>query len=146
MKKIIFMGAIGCGKTSLCQAIYGEELRYSKTQALSFYPEVIDTPGEFILHRQYYNALIVSAADAQVIGLIQSIMEVEQIFSPGFGAIFPKPVIGIISKMDMEYPKENLEIVRQNLKTAGAEKIFEVSSMNGMGIKEIITFLEEMAE
>ena len=29
---------------------------------------MIDTPGEFILHRQYYNALNVTAAEADVIG------------------------------------------------------------------------------
>ena len=51
------MGAIGCGKTTLCQALRGEEIKYDKTQAVSFYPEMIDTPGEFILHRSYYSAL-----------------------------------------------------------------------------------------
>lgn len=55
------MGAIGCGKTTLCQALRGEAIVYDKTQAVEFHPEMIDTPGEFILHRQYYAALTVTA-------------------------------------------------------------------------------------
>ena len=42
-----------------------------KTQAVEFHTEMIDTPGEFILHRQYYNALNVTAAEADVIGFLK---------------------------------------------------------------------------
>ena len=34
MKKVIFIGNIGCGKTTLSQAILGDELEYKKTQAV----------------------------------------------------------------------------------------------------------------
>ncbi len=30
MKRIVFIGTIGCGKTTLGQAIHGDELRYRK--------------------------------------------------------------------------------------------------------------------
>lgn len=80
MKRIILMGAIGCGKTTLCQALQGKELIYDKIQAVEFHTEMIDTPGEFILHRQYYNALNVTAAEADVIGLVQSAVETQQVF------------------------------------------------------------------
>ena len=43
MKRIILMGAIGCGKTTLCQALQGKELIYDKTQAVEFHTEMIDT-------------------------------------------------------------------------------------------------------
>lgn len=146
MKKIIFMGAVGCGKTTLCQAIQGEELTYQKTQAVSFMPEMIDTPGEFILHRQYYNALNVTASDARVIGLVQSVLEQEQIFSPGFGSIFPKKIIGIITKIDLAERPERIEWVRNQLKNAGASEIFEVSSYDKQGIAELTRYLDKLEE
>ncbi|MGM0209250.1 ethanolamine utilization protein, EutP [Enterococcus sp. DIV0421] len=141
MKRIILMGAIGCGKTTLCQALQGKELRYNKTQAVEFHTTMIDTPGEFILHRQYYNALNVTAAEADVIGLVQSVLETEQIFSPGFGSIFPKKVIGILTKVDLVNASDQL--IHQQLKNAGATEIFEVSSVEKTGLQELINYLEE---
>lgn len=136
------MGAIGCGKTTLCQALRGEEIKYDKTQAVSFYPEMIDTPGEFILHRSYYSALTITAADAQVIGLVQSASEQEQVFSPGFGAIFPKEIIGIITKIDLAKDQNAIDRVVGQLKAAGASKIFKVSIVKGQGIEELSEHLE----
>jgi len=138
MKRIILMGAIGCGKTTLCQALQGKE-----TQAVEFHTEMIDTPGEFILHRQYYNALNVTAAEADVIGLVQSAVETQQVFSPGFGSIFPKEIIGILTKIDLAQDSQQLEIVRQQLKSAGATRIFEISSVEKIGLQELVDYLEE---
>lgn len=143
MKRMILMGAIGCGKTTLCQALQGKELRYAKTQAVEFHTTMIDTPGEFILHRQYYNALNVTAAEADVIGLVQSALETEQIFSPGFGSIFPKKVIGILTKVDLVNDPNQLSHIHQQLKNAGAKEIFEVSSVEKTGLQELINYLEE---
>lgn len=137
------MGAIGCGKTTLCQALRGEEIKYDKTQAVSFYPEMIDTPGEFILHRSYYSALTVTAADAQFIGLVQSVNEQEQVFSPSFGSIFPKEIIGIITKTDLAKDQDAIDRVAAQLKAAGASKIFKVSMERGQGIEELSEYLEE---
>ena len=124
MKRIILMGAIGCGKTTLCQALQGKELIYDKTQAVEFHTEMIDTPGEFILHRQYYNALNVTAAEADVIGLSKCCRNTTS-FSPGFGSIFPKEIIGILTKIDLAQDSQQLEIVRQQLKSAGATRILK---------------------
>ncbi|MBM7711515.1 EutP/PduV family microcompartment system protein [Enterococcus xiangfangensis] len=142
MRKIILMGAIGCGKTTLCQALNGDNLSYNKTQAVSYYTDIIDTPGEFVLHRQYYSALSVSAADAQVIGLVQSVTELEQVFSPGFASMFPKQVVGIVSKTDLAKDAKQIDLIRQQLQSAGAEKIFYASSINHSGLEELEGFLK----
>lgn len=62
---------------------------------------MIDTPGEFVQHRQLYSALTVTAADASVIAILQSVTEKKQTFSPMFASIFAKPVIGIVTKVDL---------------------------------------------
>lgn len=143
MRKIILMGAVGCGKTTLCQALYQQEPVYNKTQAVTYYPEIIDTPGEFVLHRHYYSALTVSAADAQMIGLVQSVTEKEQVFSPGFATMFPKQVIGIITKADLSQAAADVERIEKQLQAAGAGRIFVVSVEDQQGLAELGGFLAD---
>lgn len=47
MKKIILMGRVGCGKTTLTQALRGKKIHYHKTQYINHYDVIIDTPGEY---------------------------------------------------------------------------------------------------
>ncbi|SJZ38121.1 ethanolamine utilization protein EutP [Pilibacter termitis] len=143
MQKIILMGAVGCGKTSLIQAMRGEDLNYNKTQTLEFIDEMIDTPGEYILHRKFIQSLTVTAAEADVVGLVQSVSEHEQIFSQGFGAMYPKTVIGIVTKMDLATDDAEIRFVETQLKEAGAERIFYVSSKEKVGLEKLHDFLSE---
>ncbi|MGL5354913.1 MAG: EutP/PduV family microcompartment system protein, partial [Clostridium sp.] len=66
MKKVIFIGKTGCGKTTLCQSLDSEEIKYRKTQSVEIYNSSIDTPGEYLENRFYYKALIVTSADADL--------------------------------------------------------------------------------
>lgn len=45
MRKIILFGRSGCGKTTLTQALRGQDIVYHKTQYINHYDAVIDTPG-----------------------------------------------------------------------------------------------------
>ena len=47
MKKIILIGRSGAGKTTLTQALKGEEIKYHKTQYVNYFECIIDTPGEY---------------------------------------------------------------------------------------------------
>lgn len=47
VKKIILMGRVGCGKTTLTQALRGKTIHYHKTQYINHHDVVIDTPGEY---------------------------------------------------------------------------------------------------
>ncbi|GAB2023815.1 EutP/PduV family microcompartment system protein [Pseudolactococcus yaeyamensis] len=143
MKKIILMGAVGCGKTSLIQALRGQALTYDKTQTLEFIDDMIDTPGEYMLHRKFIQSLTVTAAEADVVGLVQSVTEQEQIFSQGFGAMYPKNVIGIVTKMDLVKGEEAISFVETQLKEAGSEDIFRVSAKNKIGLLALQNYLSE---
>ncbi|MDR2976706.1 MAG: EutP/PduV family microcompartment system protein [Streptococcaceae bacterium] len=142
MKKIILMGAVGCGKTTLTQALHGQSLDYDKTQALQFHEDIIDTPGEYILHRKFIQSLTVTAAESDVIGLVQSVAEQEQIFSYGFAGMFPKETLGIITKIDLAQSTEEIRFVESQLKEAGAKKIFKISAYQQKGIGELKKYLE----
>ncbi|MCA5013498.1 MULTISPECIES: EutP/PduV family microcompartment system protein [unclassified Enterococcus] len=141
MKKAIFIGSVGCGKTTLSQKLKGEELAYNKTQAIEFHDQIIDTPGEFIQHRNYYSALLTTAVEAELIVLMASAVEKRQTFSPLFASSFAKPCIGIITKIDLA-TEEDLKQTKRQLELAGAKKIFMISAVEDQGIDELLAYLE----
>lgn len=142
MRKIIFAGSTGSGKTTLCQRLHGQEMAYKKTQAVESFEQAIDTPGECIENRYLYKMLLVSSVDADVIGLVQDCTKEESYFPPGFATMFAKPVIGIVTKVELAQSDEDIAKARDHLQAAGAERIFEVSSMENVGVEELQAYLE----
>lgn len=139
MKKILLIGKSGCGKTTLTQRINGIDIEYKKTQMVTYSNDVLDTPGEYLENRTLYNALIISSYDSDVIGMVQANNDPESMFPPGFSSAFTKPVIGIITKSDLEGDTKKSE---EMLKEAGATKIFVLSSYENKGIRDLIEYLE----
>ena len=129
-------------KSSLTQRLKGLELTYYKTQAVEFHDTIIDTPGEFLQHRRYYNALNVTGADADVIGLLVAASNQMQTFPQGFSSLFNQEVIGIVTKIDMADKEEQIEKARRQLKAAGAKEIFEISATENEGIDRLQAYLE----
>ena len=86
-------------------------------------------------------ALMITSADAEVIGLIESATEERSMFPPGYAGSFAKTVIGIITKIDIADEKQ-VEIAERKLKLAGVQKIFRVSSVTKEGLDELLTYLE----
>lgn len=142
MRKIIFAGSTGSGKTTLCQRLHGQQMAYKKTQAVENFEQAIDTPGECIENRYLYKMLLVSSVDADVIGLAQDCTKEESYFPPGFATMFAKPVIGIVTKVELAQSDEDIEKARDYLEAAGVERIFEVSSMENVGVEELQAYLK----
>ncbi|WII36774.1 EutP/PduV family microcompartment system protein [Paenibacillus thiaminolyticus] len=143
MKTIIFAGSTGSGKTTLCQWLHGQEIAYKKTQAVETFDQAIDTPGECIENRYLYKMLLVSSVDADVIGLVQDCTKEESYFPPAFATVFAKPVIGIVTKTELARTDQDIAQARAYLQAAGAERIFEVSTMENVGVEALRAYLEE---
>lgn len=141
IRKIMFVGPVGVGKTTLTQRLKGWDVSYYKTQAVEFYDTIIDTPGEFLQHRRYYNALSVTAVDAELIGLLASATASMQTFPQGVSSLFHKPVIGIITKVDLVTDPSSLEKARKQLEMAGAQEIFEISLTDDKGLEDLKAYL-----
>lgn len=142
MKKIIFIGKTGSGKTTLCQKLNSLKLSYKKTQAVEIYQNAIDTPGEYLENRHYYSALIMSAVDADLIALIGDPTAYENFIPPAFSGSFSKEVIGIITKISLVRCSEQIKKVEQSLLEAGVTRIFKVDTIENIGIKELFEFLD----
>ena len=141
MKKIILIGRVAAGKTTLTQALNGEDIHYYKTQYINYLDTIIDTPGEYTELRQTSGALALYAYEADVVGLVLSANEPYSIFSPCITSLVNREVVGIITGIDK--PDANPERVARWLKLAGCKKIFPVSAYTGEGLDNLIEFLAD---
>ena len=139
MKKIILIGRVAAGKTTLTQALQGEDIHYYKTQYINYLDTIIDTPGEYTELRQTSGALALYAYEADVVGLVLSANEPYSIFSPCITSLVNREVVGIISGIDK--PDARPDRVARWLRLAGCKRIFPVSAITGEGLSDIIDFL-----
>ena len=137
----MLFGRVAAGKTTLTQALRGEEIKYYKTQYVNYLDTVIDTPGEYTERRETSGALALYAYEADIVGLVLSANEPYSIFSPCLTSMVNREAIGIITGIDK--PDANVERVRRWLQLAGCKKIFPVSSITGEGIAELAAYLED---
>lgn len=145
MKKVMMIGKIGCGKTTLSQRLLGETVRYKKTQAVEVVgSDILDTPGEYLEQKQFYSALIVTATEADIIFLLLAANEEQAVFSPRMNSMFGgKPVIGVITKRDLADDPEQLATDHEILELAGAREIVEIGFGDEAGIDRLKEILEE---
>jgi ethanolamine utilization protein EutP len=141
MKTLMLIGKIGCGKTTLTQALNEEDIHYKKTQTVEIIDGIIDTPGEYIENRAYYKALIVTSVDSDVIAMVQDCTGEDNIFPPNFASIFAKPVIGIITKTDLSCDEDKLKTAEEILLSTGVERIFMVSALDKLGTENLKEYL-----
>jgi ethanolamine utilization protein EutP len=142
---MILIGKSGSGKTTLIQRVESTAIEYQKTQMIIYTDFFIDTPGEYVEMRSLYRALIVTAADADVIGLMQGCDDDEYRLPPQFSSILPKEFVGIVSKTDLaaDGDRAGIERVRDMMEIAGAVRIFELSALTGQGIDEFVRYLSD---
>ncbi|MDT7014316.1 ethanolamine utilization protein EutP [Lactobacillus sp. PFC-70] len=143
MKRAMFVGAIGCGKTTLLQRLNRLTIHYNKTQSVEFFKNIIDTPGEFIEHRRMYTNIATTAMDADVVVLLQSATDQRLIFPEAFSTMFGRPVVGVVTKIDLATTLDQLKWAEKQLREAGAQRIFEVSALKGLQLDEFQAYLEE---
>ncbi|MBQ8291273.1 MAG: EutP/PduV family microcompartment system protein [Clostridia bacterium] len=141
MKKIMLFGRVAAGKTTLTQALRGEEIKYYKTQYVNYLDTVIDTPGEYTERRETSGALALYAYESDIVGLVLSANEPYSIFSPCLTSMVNREAIGIVTGIDK--PDANVERVTNWLRLAGCKKIFPVSSITGEGIAELAAYLQD---
>ena len=134
------MGRSEAGKTSLTQALKGEELHYVKTQYTSSEDNTIDSPGEYAESKSFSVGRACFSFEADVVAVVQAADEPFNLFSASLRSFILRPLIGIITKIDSPYA--NIPMVRQWMMNAGCERIFLINNVNREGIGELISYLE----
>lgn len=141
MKKLFLMGRSEAGKTSLTQALKGEELHYVKTQYTVTEDDTIDSPGEYAESKRFSVGLACFSFEADVVAIVQAADEPYNLFSPCLRTFILRPLIGIITKTDSPYA--NVPMVKQWLENAGCSRIFLVNNVTREGIDELLEYLSE---
>ena len=141
MKRLILMGRVAAGKTTLTQALKGEQLHYCKTQYIHYTDTIIDTPGEYTEVHTLSAALALYAYEADVIGLVISANEPFCVFPPHCTYHVNRECIGIITGIDK--PDANVPLAELWLRNCGCKKLFHVSSYTGEGLQSIIDYLNQ---
>ena len=141
MKKIILIGRSEAGKTTLTQALKGEEIKYHKTQYVNRFDVITDTPGEYVQAKNLGNALAMYSFEADVVGLLISAREPYSLFPPAVTPVCNRDVIGIITQINSE--DADVPQARRWLELAGCRTIFEVDSKTGEGVDEICEYLKQ---
>ena len=133
------MGRSGAGKTTITQALYGEDIEYHKTQYVNYSKYIIDPPGEYIEDKQFGFALALYSYEVDIIGFILAADEPFSLYSPATTATATREVIGIVTKINDKYVDK--ELAAEWLRIAGCEKIFFVDSVTREGLDKLITYL-----
>ncbi|MBU3191154.1 EutP/PduV family microcompartment system protein [Clostridium bowmanii] len=140
MKKMMLVGAIDSGKTTLIMALNGQTGVPSKTQTLKYSSFMIDTPGEYMENPRMYTAIMSTAQEAKLILFTQDASSEKSIFPPGFARSFSGTTIGIVTKID--FPNSNIENSVKILNKLGLKgPVFEVSSITGEGIESLKSYI-----
>ena len=137
MKKTLLVGRHGVGKTTLKQALTGEEIRYEKTQYISYGDWLIDSPGEYAEVHGLGAALAIYSYEADVVAMLISADDDYSLFPPNCASMINRDVIGIVSKIDKAPPDR----ARAWLGLSGCKRIFEINSHTGEGIAELKNYL-----
>jgi len=144
-KKYLFVGSKGCGKTTLILALLGQYkqgMRVTPTQDMTSYGPYIDLPGNYCDDPSCYSILSVCSQQAHGVVLVVGADQRSMSIPEGFGLLFIRPVLGVISKIDML--NTDYEKAESLLRRAGAKgPIYTVSAQTGAGIKSFRQFLEQ---
>lgn len=136
MKKVMIIGAVGAGKSTLIKALFGDPGPAVKTQSLTYREWIIDTPGEYSENPLYYRSLMATSHEAAAVLMVHDATRGRNAFPPGFAGGFPVPALGAITKID--HPRANPErasvLLRQSLPEAD---IFMTSAERGSGVAEL---------
>ena len=141
MKKIVLIGRSGAGKTTLTQALKGEEIKYHKTQYVNYFECIIDTPGEYAQTHELGYALALYSYEADVVGLLLSATEPYSLYPPNITCMVNREVVGIVTQINE--PKADPERAARWLRLSGCKKIFYVDSTVGTGVPDILSYLRE---
>ena len=142
MKKLMLVGRVGAGKTTLTQALKHEKIDYHKTQYIGYEDWLIDTPGEYLENACLASALALYSYEADVVGILMASDEPFSLFPPNCTCHVNRDVIGIVTKIH----GGDTDRADRCLRLTGCKKIFHVDSVTGEGVEDIIKYLSEPTE
>ena len=118
---IMLIGEGHSGKSTVIQALTGQDYRPRQALAPVYFRNFVDTPGEFLENRRFYRSLITASMTCDILLFIQDATRSSCLLPPGFAAMFNRVVAGFVSKCDHE--QANIARAEKFLRNAGVKTI-----------------------
>ncbi len=141
MKKTLLVGRHGVGKTTLTQALRGEEIRYKKTQHMIWDDWLLDSPGEYAEVHGLGAALAIYSYEAEVVAMLIAANDDYSLFPPNVASMINRDVIGIVTKIDYAPPDR----AENWLRLSGCKTVFHINSHTGEGVAELKAYLRKQS-
>ena len=136
MNKVMIIGAIGAGKSTLTKALLNKELNAVKTQALNYEEWIVDTPGEYLENPLFYKNIMATSLEVSHLIFLQDATRQLSNFPPFFGTGMAKLPICVVTKCDVE--NANIEQAIYWLKQViGQAPIVITSAVEQIGTEHI---------
>lgn len=134
--RVMMMGPVGAGKTTLTNALLEIESAATKTQTLSYKNWIVDTPGEYMENPYYYKTIMATALEVTHLIFLFDATKTKLAFPPGFSQGFTKLPIGVITKSD--HPEADVERTLKILRMALPKgPVVVTSAKTGTGLDHI---------
>jgi len=137
--RAMILGGIDAGKTTLTDALLGNDQKSKKvkTQSLNYDDWIVDTPGEYTENPMHYGSLMATSMEITHALFVQDATNEKSIFAPGFSSGVNKLSIGVVTKADHE--NADIALAVQLLKKAMVSgPIVITSAYTGQGISSIL--------
>lgn len=131
--RIMVIGRSEAGKSTLMSALGIVQGPVTKTEAVDFRGGCIDTPGELLESPIFKHTFMPLSCKAKVVLLVMDPFQ-HSSFPPGITTILRAPVVGVVTKIDLEGAAELLDRAQRMLRLAGAKDVYLVSSMTREGL------------
>ena len=139
-KRVMVIGPSRCGKTTLVRALENDDRPLKRTPDLIYGKHTMDCPGSYVENADMYKHLIAASQDASHVLILVDQSRPIDIYSPNFARVFTKPVVGVITKVDLM--PQNEESCMRQMHLIGIDKpIFKVSVPEGIGITALKQYL-----
>ena len=136
MNKVMIIGAIGSGKSTLTKALLNKDEQAVKTQALQYEEWIVDTPGEYLENPLFYKNLMATSFEVTHLMYLQDATRRHSNFPPFFGTGISKLPIGVITKVDVE-AADVMHAVQLLKQVIGRAPIVVTSAVQKIGLQHI---------
>jgi len=137
----MIIGPSQSGKSTLANFLNRAQRPLKKTQDVIYGSRTIDTPGSYLENTMMYKYLIATAQTASHVLVLVDQSKPQEVYSPGFAKIFMCPVIGVITKQDLNRENHS-KCVRQLERIGAADPYFSISFKNGDGLAALEEYLK----
>lgn len=135
-KRIMILGSRESGKTTLANYLNDLDTIPKRTPHMVYGKNTLDIPGSYLESPWMHKHLIAAQQDAFCVLMLCTPFAAKRSYPPGFAKVFRIPVIGIITKSDLE--SKGVEQCIAELRSTGVqEPYYEISVHNRSGLDEL---------